>query len=152
MSELPPTAHVQRTFADVSNVPCMDGARGARGNLAVVRSVRVQPCIRPCMGLFLSRGLRRVVHLLSFVGFCSICRPFLLSRPAFHSVGARRGWLAVLTTFSAIASASGHVWTAPAVQGESDGCAKRDDDIGLAARPIASLNAAIVAAGPDVIR
>src|SRR5215471_7520875 len=103
MSELPPTAHVQRTFADVSNVPCMDGARGARGNLAVVRSVRVQPCIRPCMGLFLSRGLRRVVHLLSFVGFCSICRPFLLSRPAFHSVGARRGWLAVLTTFSAIA-------------------------------------------------
>src|SRR6516225_10337899 len=34
--------------ANVSEVPCMDGARGAREkNLACPRNVRVQPCIRP---------------------------------------------------------------------------------------------------------
>ena len=27
--------------------PCMDGARVARSNLTFLRSVRVQPCIRP---------------------------------------------------------------------------------------------------------
>jgi hypothetical protein len=40
-----------------SPVPCMDGARGAREkNLTFLRSVRVQPCIRPLNAAVLAAG------------------------------------------------------------------------------------------------
>ena len=38
------------------DVPCMDGARGARGESDVLRSVRVQPCIRPLNAAVMAAG------------------------------------------------------------------------------------------------
>ena len=42
-----PLAPIEPTSREVGLVPCMDGARGARGNQTFQRAGRVQPCIRP---------------------------------------------------------------------------------------------------------
>ena len=47
MSAMPPIATKFCRVAKCREGPCMDGARGARRNLTYLRSVRVQPCIRP---------------------------------------------------------------------------------------------------------
>ena len=47
MSLLYAATYPERTAALVLYGSCMDGARGARGNLTFLRSVRVRSCIRP---------------------------------------------------------------------------------------------------------
>jgi hypothetical protein len=48
---------LQRTAGPYTQVPCMDGARGARGgDLMFPRIVRVQPCIRPLNAAVLAAG------------------------------------------------------------------------------------------------
>src|SRR6202050_346596 len=49
-----------------------------------LRSVRVQPCIRPCMGLLLSSGFRAAIFLSCFFDrfLCSTWGPVSSPRPA----------------------------------------------------------------------
>ena len=47
MSASAPTADISLHRTICRYGPCMDGARVARANLTFLRSVRVQPCIRP---------------------------------------------------------------------------------------------------------
>ena len=42
-----PTGSAAIPLRNVAYGSCMDGARGARGNLTFLRSVRVRSCIRP---------------------------------------------------------------------------------------------------------
>src|SRR5262249_51525283 len=87
------------------------------------RNVRVQSCIRPCMGLLLSSGFRAVIFLFCFLDRVSLFdwNPVSSPRPAnLQSQRAQeRSRLAVAPTFPSALRLPGHTLTAPSTVARS---------------------------------
>jgi len=52
----PPNDAAAADIMNSRNVPCMDGARGARGESVISAKRRVQPCIRPMNAAAVAAG------------------------------------------------------------------------------------------------
>jgi hypothetical protein len=98
--------------------------------------------------LLMHGDMRRTPRVRAFFDFVVDELPrirILLSAKVHHQKGQKAS---ELKTIGQAKSAMGHVWTAPAVQGKNRAF-QRNVRVQPCIRP---LNAAVVAAGPDVIR